>query len=122
MSCIDCSDNCVCEAPPCEKKDSYPANSRMVTVSDGDNTLIITAYSNDSDNRIVINSVDMGFGEFRQYLNTVGMVDDHERLENNRCDEMIAVVQYTILGLLLFLFGLSSWVVLLVSGYSKLQA
>jgi hypothetical protein len=94
----------------------------MVTVSDGDNTLIITAYSAETDNRIVINNVDMSFGEFRQYLNTVGMVDGHEEIEKNHFDELIRVSQYTVLGVVLVLFSFSSWVALLVNGYSKIQA
>jgi len=104
------------------KSDSHASNSRMVTVSDGDNTLIITAYSAETDNRIVINSVDMSFGEFRQYLNTVGMVDEHEVIQKNRFDELIRVSQYTVLGVVLVLFSFSSWVALLVNGYSKIAA
>jgi len=122
--------DCPCSKASCtrddseqsHKTDTYPANSRMVTVSDGDNTLIITAYSAETNNRIVINSVDMSFGEFRQYLNTVGMVDEHEEIEKNRFDELIRVSQYTVVGIVLVLFSFSSWVALLVNGYSKISA
>ena len=112
-----CSKSCLCPDAPAPASASASANQdqepRSITIENqAGETIVLKAYSTSDENRIVINTVDMSFYEFKGYLADIGMVDDYEMIEQKHWHDIrvISLLSATIGAM--SVMGLISWFVL----------
>jgi hypothetical protein len=108
-----CSKSCLCPDFASQKEDQEP---RSITIeNEAGDTLFLKAYSTTED-RIVVNTVDMSFYEFKGYLADIGMVDEYEMLEKKHWNDIkIISVLSAFIGAM-SVMGVISWFILLTRG------
>jgi hypothetical protein len=76
---------------------------------------VLKAYSTTED-RIVVNRVDMSFYEFKGYLADIGMVDEYEMLEKKHWNDIKIISLLSLVVGAMSVMGIISWFVLLTRG------
>jgi hypothetical protein len=95
-----------------------------ITNDNGDE-LVMSSYSTKDtlcQKRIVVNDIDMSFEEFRGYLDSVGMPDEHELYEERRMNELKTVVIITSLIIGFGLLLLTMWATIFLDSIMKIQS
>jgi len=107
-----CSKACMCEEE----------EPRSITIeNEAGDSIVLKAYSTTTENRIVINTVDMSFYEFKGYLADIGMVDDYDMIEKKHWQDIKNVSACSAYLGALSVMGLISWFILLAQGLVALR-
>ena len=109
-----CSKSCLCPCPP--RPESQDQEPRSITIeNEAGDTIVLKAYSTTED-RIVVNRVDMSFYEFKGYLADIGMVDEYEMLEKKHWNDIKIISLLSLVVGAMSVMGIISWFVLLTRG------
>jgi len=114
---VSCSKSCLC---PSTDSDSASASAkqepRSITIeNEAGDRIVLKAYSTTED-RIVVNTVDMSFYEFKGYLADIGMVDEYEMLEKKHWNDIKIISLLSVVVGAMSVMGVISWFVLLTRG------
>jgi hypothetical protein len=105
-----CSKSCLCP------ESSQEQDPRSITIeNEAGAKLVLKAYST-NENRIVVNTVDMSFYEFKGYLANIGMVDDYEMLEKKHWNDIKIISLLSAIVGAMSVMGVISWFILLTHG------
>lgn len=106
-----CSKACLC---PSSVKQSQDQDTKSIRIeNEAGDTIVLKAYSTSDENRIMINTVDMSFYEFKGYLADIGMVDDYDMIEKKHWQDIKIISTCSAFMAAVSVMGLISWFVLL---------